>query len=206
MTRSNLSFFTFFGLLAALAFSGCAARKAATSETPAAAQPAVDHSNHAPAPVEGAAKKPLSPHTSAMGDIGDAHVHIDYSSPGVRGRVIWGGLVPYGQVWATGAHQATWIEFTHDMHIGGQAVPKGRYGFFTIPGQQEWTLILNKNHSQHLADDYDAALDVVRVQVRPQAVEMTESLTYAVEPLGAKKGLITVTWEKIRVALPVEVR
>ena len=75
-------------------------------------------------------KNVLSPHTSAMEMIGDAHIHIDYSSPGVRGRIIFGGLVGYDNVWQAGAHNATWIETNKDLIINDEILPKGKYGFF----------------------------------------------------------------------------
>lgn len=151
-------------------------------------------------------KKPLSPRTNAMADIGSAHIHIDYSSPGVRGRTIWGGLVAYDQVWVTGAHKATSITFSKDVKIKGQLVSAGTYGFFTIPGQEKWVLILNKNHAQHLADDYDEALDVLRMSATPeQLTEPAESLTYEVQPTGGNKGVISVMWEQIKVSFEVEI-
>merc|ERR1711974_492670 len=82
-------------------------------------------------------KKPLSPHTSTMAMIGDAHIHIDYSSPGVRGRIIFGGLLPYNTVWQAGAHMATWIETNKDLTIDGKELKAGKYGFFVIPNQEE---------------------------------------------------------------------
>lgn len=152
------------------------------------------------------AKKPLSPRTSAMDNIGEAHIHIDYSSPGVRGRTIWGGLVAYDQVWVTGAHKATSIDFSKDVKINGEKVPAGTYGFFTIPGKEEWTIILNKNHEQHLADDYDKAEDVLRFQVEPEQLsDMVESLTYEVKPGEGDKGTISVMWEYKKVSFELEV-
>lgn len=158
------------------------------------------------APEEKPAKKPLSPRTSAMANIGDVHVHIDYSSPGVRGRTIWGGLVAYDQVWVTGAHKATSINFNKDVRIDEQIVPAGTYGFFTIPGKEKWTVILNKNHEQHLADDYNEAEDVVRFQVVPEQLpEIVESLTYEVKPIEGNRGTISVIWEYKKVSFEVEV-
>lgn len=150
-------------------------------------------------------KKPLSPRTSTMANVSENHVHIDYGSPSVRGRVIWGGLVAYGQVWATGAHKATSIEFSQDVMINETLAPKGKYGFFTIPGEQEWILIINKNFDQHLADDYDEKLDVVRIKVKPeQLAETQEALIYTVEPLSDKQGKISMTWDKLRVSFEFE--
>ncbi len=150
------------------------------------------------------ASKPLSPRTNAMANIGDAHVHIDYSSPSVRGRVIWGGLVALDQVWVTGAHKATSIDFSKDVMIDGQKIEAGKYGFFTIPGKESWTLILNKNHDQHLADDYDESLDVLRLQVTPEELpEPVESLTYQLTPTGDQTGTISVMWDQLKVSFEI---
>lgn len=164
-----------------------------------------DHSAQAAAEEVKAAKKPLSPRTSTMSNIGDNHVHIDYSSPSVRGRTVWGGLVAFDQVWVTGAHKATSISFSKDVVIEGQKIAAGTYGFFTIPGKEEWVLILNKNFEQHLADDYDAAKDVIRIKAKPQILEEpVEALTYEVIPREDGKGTISVSWEKIKVAFSLQ--
>ena len=141
----------------------------------------------------------------AVGVIGGDTITIHYYSPGVRGRVIWGGLVPYGEVWVTGAHAATHIDFPSGVLAGGTRIPAGRYGFFTIPGEEEWTLILNKNWDQHLADDYDAKDDVVRIKVKPVQVPHTERLQYFVEAGMGKQGTIAVAWEKLRLAMDVTI-
>lgn len=162
------------------------------------------HQHQEPAAAQTNAAKPKSPRMQAMANVGDTHIHIDYSAPSVRGRNIWNGLVAYDQVWVTGAHKATSVDFSTDVTINGETIPKGKYGFFTIPGEKEWTLILNKNHEQHLADDYDPALDVLRIKVQPQALsENVEMLQYEVIPSTGKEGKIAVAWEKIKVELPV---
>ena len=140
--------------------------------------------------------KAKSPRTSAMAMVGNNHVHIDYGSPRVRGRVIWNGLVAYGQVWATGAHKATWIEFSEDVKINSQVIPKGKYGFFTIPGKKEWTLILSKDWDMHLADDYKPENDVIRLKVIARKTKtITEALSYEVKTLGNDTGQISMSWE-----------
>lgn len=88
----------------------------------------------------------------AKGNLGDTEVTINYGSPGKRGRVIWNGLVSYDQVWVSGSHWATAVTFSKDVVIEGTDVPPGTYGFFTIPGRETWTLIINKHFDQHLAD------------------------------------------------------
>lgn len=111
-----------------------------------------------------------SVHRITMANIGAVHVHIDYSSPGVKGRIIWGGLVPYDQVWVAGAHKATSVDFSGDVVIGDKPVAKGKYAIFAIPGKENWTIILNKKWDQHLTDEYSDKEDVLRLQVKPQQV------------------------------------
>lgn len=150
--------------------------------------------------TEKSKKKSLSPRTQAMANIGDTHVHVDYSAPSVRGRVVFGGLVAYDNVWVTGAHSATSIDFSTDVEIDGQVIKKGKYAFFTIPNKEKWTLILNENYEQHLADDYDAALDIIRVNAKIKTLEEpVETLTYEVNDNG-----MSVAWDKVKVNLPIK--
>jgi Protein of unknown function (DUF2911) len=149
-------------------------------------------------------KKPASPKQQAMAMVGNNHIHIEYSSPSVRGRVIWGGLVPYGKVWSTGAHKATSINFPEAVIINGTEIPAGKYGFFTIPGEETWTVILNKNWDMHLADDYQEAEDVIRFEVRPERLDnIQEALAYKVESTGDNTGVISVAWENVKISFTV---
>lgn len=139
----------------------------------------------------------------AHGNVGDAHISVYYHSPAVRDRVIWGGLVPYGEVWVTGAHSATSVEFSKAIEIEGTTISKGKYAFFTIPKQERWTLILNKNWEQHLADDYDQAEDVIRIEVTPETgMPLAERLTYTIEDKREGSGAIRMSWEKLSFSLP----
>lgn len=142
---------------------------------------------------------PGSPRIAAMANIGSAHVHIDYSTPAVRGRIVWGGLVPLGTIWVTGAHDATSITFPVDVNIEGQQISAGKYAFFTIPGESEWTLVLNKNWKQHLTRNYDQVDDVLRWIVIPTATDHTVRLRYDVISTGETTGRVTMTWEKIQI-------
>ncbi|GMN11115.1 DUF2911 domain-containing protein [Croceitalea sp. MTPC9] len=145
-------------------------------------------------------KKPLSPHTSTMAMIGDAHIHIDYSSPGVRNRIVFGGLLAYDQVWQAGAHMATWIETNKDLVIDGKMLPAGKYGFFTIPSKDEWTIIFNSNWDQHGKDEYDKKDDVLRFKVKPIiSDEVTEHLAYQVNKINDNEGTISLSWEKVSI-------
>ena len=148
-------------------------------------------------------KKVLSPHTSAMAMVGAAHIHIDYSSPGVRKRVIFGGLLAYDEVWQAGAHQATWIETNKDLLIDGKNLPAGKYGFFTIPSVDEWTIIFNKNWDQHGKDKYEEQDDVLRFKVQPVSLEtVQEHLEYQVIKTDEQSGIISLAWEKTKVEVP----
>lgn len=141
----------------------------------------------------------------ATDTIGATTITINYYSPAVRGRVIWGGLVPFDNVWVTGAHKATNIAFNGKVRIGDAIIEPGKYGLFTIPGKEEWTIILNNNWNQHLADDYTQNEDVVRVNVKPQTDEVhQERLRYVIERETASTGAITVYWERLKVSLPIE--
>ncbi|MFZ6024644.1 MAG: DUF2911 domain-containing protein [Bacteroidota bacterium] len=145
-----------------------------------------------------------SPKRIAMETIGNTHIHIEYGSPGVKGRMIWGGLIAYDQVWATGAHNATTVDFSTAVTIGGKQVPKGKYALFTIPGKEEWIIIINSRNKQHLADGYNQAEDIVRVKVKPvKKDKMVQRLTYLIEKNG-KDAAIAIEWEQLRVVLPVK--
>ena len=138
--------------------------------------------------------------------VGKAAMTINYYAPAVRGRIIWGGLVPYDAVWVTGAHSATILEVSRDFQVGNKIINAGKYAIFTIPGREEWTVIINKRWNQHLADDYKEAEDVARVKVKPQATEgLTERLKYAIEKTGESTANIIISWEKLRVPFQVRV-
>jgi len=140
----------------------------------------------------------------AMGTIGTTGITINYYSPAVRGRVIWGGLVPFDNVWVIGAHRATSIDFNQEVVIGGVTIAPGKYALFTIPGKDEWTIIINKNWDQHLADKYDQKEDIVRVKVKPGVDDKhQERLRYVVETESDTKGEIVIFWEKIELSIPV---
>lgn len=165
-----------------------------------------DH-NKATEKVEEPKKKPLSPHTETMAIIGDAHIHIDYSSPGVRGRIIFGGLVGYDQVWQAGAHMATWLETNKDLIINGETLPKGKYVFFTIPSKGVWTVMINKNWEQHGKDEYNEKDDVIRFKITPTlSEEITEHLVYKVNKIDDKSGTISMAWEKVKLEFPFAIK
>ena len=146
-------------------------------------------------------KKVLSPHATAMTMIGDAHIHMDYSSPGVRNRIIFGGLLSYDAVWQAGAHNATWLETNKDLIIDGKTLTAGKYGFFIIPSKEEWIVIFNTNWNQHGKDAYDAKDDVLRLKLKPMISEtVTEHLVYKVKKVNKNEGSISLAWEKVSIS------
>ena len=138
------------------------------------------------------------------GKIGNANVKITYHSPAVRGRVVWGGLVPYDQVWVAGAHMATSFETDEELIIEGTRIPAGRYAFFTIPGKNDWIIIINKNFQQHLADDYSEKDDLFRIKIKPEIrPENQERLLYQIVSKPGNTGEIVFNWEKLKIVIPV---
>ena len=147
----------------------------------------------------------LSPLASVSQTIGTTTVEVHYHRPAVRGRQIFGGLVPYGQVWRTGANEATTIRFSDPVQVNGQKVPTGTYALFSIPNQDHWTLILNRRARQEGAWEYDPREDVLRLDVKPKTVPHTEWLTYEIYPASSATAYVDLYWEKLRVSLLVEV-
>ncbi|TXE13657.1 DUF2911 domain-containing protein [Algoriphagus aquimarinus] len=129
------------------------------------------------------AQEKASPAKTTEGMVGDAKVTINYSSPAVKGRMIWGDLVPLGEVWRAGANEATTFTTTKDIMVEGKKLPAGTYGFFVIPGETTSTFIFNKVAKQWGAFDYSSEADVLRVSVPSgQTSTMEERLVYEVKP------------------------
>ena len=154
--------------------------------------------------VKDTSKKSIK--SMAFSVINGDSIKINYHSPGVRKRIIWGGLVPYDEVWVTGAHDATTIETEMDLMIDGKLIPAGKYALFTIPGQEEWIVIINKNWKQHLATEYDEKEDVVRIKIKPIKNSHTERLQYFIETSKGDNGKIAVAWEKLKIEFPFTIK
>jgi len=146
-----------------------------------------------------------SPKATVTQTVGLTDVTILYCRPSVRGRAIWGGLVPYDQVWRTGANEATTITFADDVTIEGTKLPAGTYGLFTIPGKDEWTVIFNKGAKQWGAYEYKQADDVLRIKVKPQATEFHELLTFAFPVVTTESANVAIVWEKLAVLFTIKV-
>lgn len=144
-----------------------------------------------------------SPAASVSRVVGVTKVTVEYSSPAVKGRTIWGDLVPFGEVWRTGANMSTDIEFSDAVNVGGKEIPAGRYALFTIPEKDEWTVILSKTPKQMGSANYKEAEDLVRLKAKPAAHEHTEWLTFELSQHDKKTLHVTVLWEKLSLSFPV---
>lgn len=145
-------------------------------------------------------KKPLSPKETVTAKVGGANVEIVYSRPSSRGRTMIGGNEAYGQVWRTGANEATTIQFDKAVKIEGKELPAGKYALFTIPGEKEWVVIFNKDHKQWGAYNYKESDDVLRVTVpakKPSKFVETFSIR-------TDKDQVILEWENSAVAFNVK--
>ena len=146
-----------------------------------------------------------SPRASVMQQIGITDLTVAYSRPGVKGRVIWGELVPYDKPWRTGANEATTFTTTDDLTVGGKPLAAGAYSFFTIPTAGEWTVIFSQQKDLWGAFDYDPKQDVLRVTATPTTVESQEWMEFSFENLTPASADLVLSWEKLRVAVPITV-
>ncbi|MGH9536403.1 MAG: DUF2911 domain-containing protein [Terriglobales bacterium] len=146
-----------------------------------------------------------SQHAVVTQRIGITDVTINYHRPMVNKRKVWGGLVPYGQVWRAGANENTIVEFTDAVTIEDKPLAKGAYGLHMIPGENEWTVIFSKNSTSWGSFTYDQTEDALRVTVKPQASEFHEALTYDFDDVKPDSTLVTLRWEKVAVPFKVGV-
>lgn len=147
----------------------------------------------------------MSPWASVQQTIGTTVISIDYHRPAVRGRQIWGKLVPYNQVWRAGANEATTIRFSDPVRIENHQVKAGTYALFMLPRQGAWTVILNRRAKQWGAFEYDPRQDVLRLDVQPRTTPYTEWLTYALDPTSDSTAYVELLWDRLKVSFLVEV-
>ena len=145
-----------------------------------------------------------SPKARVEQRVGVTDFTVDYSSPGVKSRVIWGGLVPYDHLWRSGANAATKLTASRDFHFAGAAVPAGAYSLFTIPGKSSWTVILNKNATATTAE-YNEQNDIARVTVTPTAIAERERLAFLFSNTTDDSTRLDLEWAKLRVSIPIQV-
>ncbi len=146
-----------------------------------------------------------SQHAQVTQRVGLTDITISYSRPLVKGRKIFGGLVPYGEVWRAGANENTTIAFSDPVSIEGQPVAKGTYGLHMIPGDNEWTVILSKVSTAWGSFTYDPKEDALRVKVKPQTAEQREALAYDFDPVSPDSATVVMRWEKVAVPFAVSV-
>jgi len=146
-----------------------------------------------------------SPVQNLRQDFGLGTIELSYSRPGVRGRKVYGDLLPYGQVWRTGANSATTISFTDEVIVGGKKVPAGKYGLLTIPGAKQWIVILTKQTNVTSPADYNAEQDVVRVNVSTtKSKTSTETFTLSIQDIKPTSCNLVMSWEKLSLSLPIQ--
>lgn len=147
-----------------------------------------------------------SPTATLSQKVGLTEVSITYSRPSIKGRTVFGDLVPYGKLWRTGANTATKLTFSDDVKIGGKDLPAGSYALFTIPGENEWTIIFNKNFNQGGTGNYKEAEDALRVTIKSVKIPGTiETFCINLEDVKPTSALIEILWESTIVQIPLEV-
>jgi hypothetical protein len=146
-----------------------------------------------------------SPRAVVALDLGTTEVRIDYHRPAVKGREIWGKLVPYGEVWRLGANDATKLTVGDPFTLGGREFPAGSYALFAIPGEKSWKVIVNSQAEQWGAYFRKPELDLHTFEVIPESAPFRESMSFTIEPTAPGKAEIAMTWEKLRLAFGIAV-
>lgn len=147
-----------------------------------------------------------SPKASVSYTIGFTKVEVNYGAPAVKGRNIFGNIVPYDTIWRAGANENTTVSFSTDVNVEGQMLKAGTYSLFFIPGETEWTVIFNKQSDQWGAYKYDENEDAIRFEVEPKTNEgLQERLTYSIHDLKHDMGYIKMAWDKVRVFMRFKV-
>lgn len=148
-----------------------------------------------------------SPRAQLSQTIGLTDVTVSYHTPGVKGREVWGKLVPYGQVWRSGANEATLITFTDSVKVNGKSLQAGTYSLFTLPeAENKWWMIFNKDTTLWGTDGYKPEEDVLRVEVSPQtSPTLLESLQYSFTNVKTTSATLNLSWEKLIIPITIEV-
>lgn len=158
----------------------------------------------APAPKPPALRLPrVSPNATLTQTAGVTDITIKYSRPGVKGRAIWGSLVPYDKVWRTGANDATTITFSDDVTVGGSKLAAGTYSLHTIPGKDMWKVVFNNVSNQWGSFNYDPAKDALRVDAKPERAEFREWLTFEIPEMSNDMAKVVIRWENLAVPFTV---
>ena len=146
-----------------------------------------------------------SPKARVEQRVGLTDFAVEYSSPGVKKRAVFGTLVPYDKPWRTGANATTKLTASREFTFGDKKVPAGTYSVYTIPGKAAWTVVLSSHLDASGNDGFDAAKDVARVSVKPAPIKMRERLTFLFSATTDDSARLELEWEKVRVAIPLAV-
>jgi hypothetical protein len=176
---------------------------AAQTTTAPAAPAAATKAPEAPKPPQMRLPRP-SQNTTVTQTVGLTDITIKYSRPGVKGRPIWGALVPFDKVWRTGANEATTIAFSDEVSIEGHKLPAGTYSLHTIPSKDEWTIVFNNVSNQWGSFTYDPAKDALRIKAKPEKAEFREWLTFEIPELSTDTAKIVIRWENLAVPFTVD--
>ena len=147
----------------------------------------------------------LSPTSKITQEFSTSSIEVSYSRPSIRGRVIFGDLVPYGEVWRTGANSATKFKFGEDVTMGGVNLKAGEYAIYTIPGKEEWSVIINKGTSNWGANGYDTADDIARFKVKSKTINnKIQTFTITIADITYSTCDIELVWENTKIIIPVK--
>lgn len=145
-----------------------------------------------------------SPDATVSQIFGITKTTVDYSSPGVKDRTIWGKLVPYDKVWRTGANEVTSITFSTAVKVNGNPLDQGTYGIHMIPGKTEWEIIFSNNTKVDDPTTYDESKDALRIKVKPESNPFTERMAFSITDMDENSAMVNLIWEKLRVSFKVE--
>jgi DUF2911 family protein len=155
-------------------------------------------------PVRAALDLPLpSPKASVTQTIGLTTVTVRYSRPAVKGRTIWGEVVPYDEPWRTGENEATTITFSDDVKVMGNRLAAGTYGLFTIPRRRAWTVVFSRQTDLWGAVAYKPEQDALRIEVKPETAEHEEWLQFSFDSLAIDAADLVLRWERLELAVPI---
>lgn len=146
-----------------------------------------------------------SPDATVSQYVGITKITIDYSSPGVKGRKIWGGLVPDGKIWRTGANEVTSITFSDPVKVNGNELSAGTYGIHTIPGENEWEIIFSKDTKVDDPMTYEEKKDALRIKVKPESNSFTERMAFTITDMTDNSANVNLIWENLKVPFKVDV-
>lgn len=145
-----------------------------------------------------------SPDATVIQFVGVTEIKIDYSSPGVKGRKVWGELVPFGEIWRTGANEATTITFSDVVKINGSELPAGTYGIHTIPNESEWEFIFSKDTKVDGGSNFNKEKEVLRVKAKPEEHHFMERMTFLFTNVTDNSVNVNLMWDKLKVSFKVE--